>query len=89
MAVRSGNSKFVCVLGSQEQCPDRAANVRAVRDWFVLASTLRVFLKAEYGKVISKWDIEKLLSNPFYIGTYAWEGKSYAGLGRWWAGWCN
>jgi site-specific DNA recombinase len=42
-------------------------------------ATLRLFLKAEYGKVISKWHLEKLLSNPFYIGTYEREGKSYAG----------
>jgi len=25
------------------------------------------------------WSIEKLLRNPFYIGTYEWEGKSYPG----------
>ncbi len=42
-------------------------------------ATLRLFFKAEYGKVLSKWHIEKLLKNPFYIGTYEWEGKSYAG----------
>ncbi len=40
---------------------------------------LRQLLKAEYGKVLSKWHLEKLLRNPFYIGTYEWEGKSYAG----------
>src|SRR5215470_8724885 len=42
-------------------------------------ATLRRFLKAEYGKVFTKWHLEKLMKNPFYIGTYEWEGKSYAG----------
>ncbi len=42
-------------------------------------ASLRRFLKAEYGKVFTKWHLEKLLKNPFYIGTYEWEGKSYAG----------
>ena len=40
---------------------------------------LRQFLKAEYGKVFTKWHLDKLLRNRFYIGTYEWEGKSYAG----------
>src|SRR5216684_461474 len=42
-------------------------------------ASLRQFLKAEYGKVFTKWHIDKLLRNPFYMGTYEWEGKSYAG----------
>ena len=42
-------------------------------------ATLRRFLKAEYGKVFTKWHLEKLMRNSFYIGTYEWEGKSYAG----------
>ena len=35
--------------------------------------------KTEYGKVFSKWHLEKLLKNHFYIGTYEWEGKNYQG----------
>ena len=42
-------------------------------------ATLRRFLKAEYGKVFTKWHLEKLMKNPFYIGTYVWEGKTCAG----------
>src|SRR5260370_34251807 len=42
-------------------------------------ASLRQFFKAEYGKLFTKWHLEKLLKNPFYIGTYEWEGKSYAG----------
>src|SRR5260370_33457059 len=42
-------------------------------------ATLCQLLKAEYGKVLYKWHIEKLLRKPFDIGTYEWEGKSYAG----------
>src|SRR5437879_4304716 len=30
-------------------------------------ASLRQFLKAEYGKVFTKWHLEKLLKNPFYI----------------------
>ncbi len=33
-------------------------------------ATLRQVLKAEFGKVFTKWHLEKLLKNPFYIGTY-------------------
>jgi hypothetical protein len=42
-------------------------------------ASLRQSLKAEYGKVFTKWHLEKLMKNPFYIGTYEWEAKSYAG----------
>jgi site-specific DNA recombinase len=42
-------------------------------------ASLRQLFKAEYGKVFTKWHLEKLLKNSFYVGTYEWEGKSYAG----------
>src|SRR5260370_414422 len=42
-------------------------------------ASLRQLFKAEYGKVFTKWHLEKLLKNPFYICTYECEGKSYAG----------
>ena len=35
--------------------------------------------RTEYGKIFSKWHLEKLIKNPFYIGTYEWEGKNYQG----------
>src|ERR1700722_4502858 len=40
---------------------------------------LRELFKTQYGKVFSKWHLEKLIKNSFYIGTYAWEGKNYQG----------
>jgi len=40
---------------------------------------LRESFRTEYGKVFSKWHLEKLIKNPFYIGTYEWEGKNYQG----------
>jgi hypothetical protein len=42
-------------------------------------ASLRRFLKTEYGKVFTKWYLAKLMKNPFYIGSYQWEGKTYAG----------
>jgi len=71
------------LLRTIEVDPDNAPIAQRMFELYATGSyslaTLRLFLKAEYGKVLSKWHIEKLLRNPFYIGTYEWEGKSYAG----------
>ena len=71
------------LLRTIEVDPENAPIAQRMFDLYATGSyslaTLRLFLKAEYGKVLSKWHIEKLLRNPFYIGTYEWEGKSYAG----------
>ncbi len=42
-------------------------------------ASLREAIVRESGKVYSKWHLEKLLKNPFYIGRFNWEGKSYEG----------
>ncbi len=71
------------LLRTIEVDPDNAPIAQRMFELYATGSyslaTLRLFLKAEYGKIISKWHIEKLLKNPFYIGTYEWERKSYAG----------
>lgn len=36
-------------------------------------------LKQEFAIRLSKSHVEKLLKNPFYIGTFHWDGKSYQG----------
>ena len=49
---------------------------------------LRESFRTEYGKVFSKWHLEKLIKKPFYIGTYEWEGRTFerAKTKEWW-GW--
>ena len=46
---------------------------------FHTLSTLRKFLKAEYGKLMSLGNIHLILRNKFYIGTFKWAGESYPG----------
>ncbi len=36
-------------------------------------------LKREFGVKLSKSHVEKLLKNPFYTGTFYWDGKLYTG----------
>jgi site-specific DNA recombinase len=43
---------------------------------YSLAGLCQLF-RTECGKVFSKWHLEKLIKNRFYIGTYQWEGKNY------------
>ncbi len=42
-------------------------------------ASLRRILATEFRKVYSKWHLEKLLKNPFYMGSFKWEGKNYRG----------
>ena len=42
-------------------------------------STLRRVLKTEYGKVMSRTNIHKVLKNRFYIGFFEWAGETYVG----------
>jgi site-specific DNA recombinase len=71
------------LLRTIEVDPDNAPIAQRMFELYATGSyslaSLGQLLKAEYGKALSKWHIEKLLRNPFYIGTYEWEGKSYAG----------
>src|SRR2546427_658469 len=86
-AKTTGRKQFgemVRFLGDQKACrvvlvekTDRL--YRNFRDCVTLEDLdVEIHLPKE-GQVISKWHLEKLLKNPFYIGTYEWEGKSYAG----------
>jgi site-specific DNA recombinase len=36
-------------------------------------------LRAEFGRAYPKGYLERLLKNPFYIGLFLWEGKTYSG----------
>ena len=42
-------------------------------------STLRKFLKAKYGKVMSLGNIHLILKNRFYIGIFEWVGETFTG----------
>jgi DNA invertase Pin-like site-specific DNA recombinase len=42
-------------------------------------STLRKFLKTEYGKTMSVGNIHLILKNKFYIGLFEWVGETYSG----------
>jgi site-specific DNA recombinase len=42
-------------------------------------STLRKFLKTEYGKIMSLGNIHLILKNKFYIGIFEWVGEAFTG----------
>jgi site-specific DNA recombinase len=42
-------------------------------------SQLREALFAEFGKRLAKGYLDRLLKNPFYIGSFVWQGKLYQG----------
>ena len=42
-------------------------------------ASLRTALKAEFGKVLAKGYLRRLLQNPFYQGQFVWQGKLYKG----------
>ena len=42
-------------------------------------STLRKFLKSEYGKTMSRGNIHLILTNRFYVGSFEWSGETYRG----------
>jgi hypothetical protein len=42
-------------------------------------SSLRRALLAEFGVRMAKGYLEKLLKNPFYMGQFRWQGKTYQG----------
>jgi site-specific DNA recombinase len=74
------NDKLLCTI---EVDPGNAPIAQRMFELYATGryslASLRQFFKAEYGKVFTKWHLERLLKNPFYIATYEWEGKSYAG----------
>jgi site-specific DNA recombinase len=71
------------LLRTIEVDPDNAPIAQRMFELYATGSYslagLRESFRTEYGKVFSKWHLEKLIKNPFYVGTYEWEGKNYRG----------
>src|SRR6266852_970696 len=42
-------------------------------------SSLQKAIQAEFGQRLAKGYLERLLKNPFYVGLFVWEGKTYTG----------
>src|ERR1700689_156244 len=42
-------------------------------------SSVQKAIKAEFGQGVAKGYLERLLKNPFYVGLFIWEGKTYSG----------
>jgi len=42
-------------------------------------SALRIKIRAEFGPAYPNGYRQRLLKNPFYIGSFVWEGKAYPG----------
>ncbi len=42
-------------------------------------ASMRKILKAEFGQLLAKGYLERLLKNPFYKGQFTWEDKLYSG----------
>jgi site-specific DNA recombinase len=42
-------------------------------------SQLRQLLKVEFGRPLAKGYLDRLLKNPFYVGSFIWKGKQYPG----------
>ncbi len=42
-------------------------------------SQLRLAIKSEFGVTMAKGYLDRLLKNPFYAGSFIWDGKTYTG----------
>jgi site-specific DNA recombinase len=42
-------------------------------------SQLRLTIKSEFGVTMAKGYLDRLLKNPFYAGSFIWDGKTYTG----------
>jgi len=42
-------------------------------------SQLRLAVKSEFGVTMAKGYLDRLLKNPFYAGSFVWDGKTYLG----------
>jgi site-specific DNA recombinase len=42
-------------------------------------SQLRLAIKTEFGVTMAKGYLDRLLKNPFYAGSFVWDGKTYMG----------
>jgi site-specific DNA recombinase len=63
--------------------PDRALIAQRLFDLCATGkyclSTLRNKIRAEFGPAYPNGYLQRLLKNPFYIGSFVWEGKIYPG----------
>lgn len=63
--------------------PDRAPLAQRIFETYAggrnSLSALRKTVKAEFGLSLAKGYLAKILKNPFYVGTFYWEGRLYPG----------
>jgi site-specific DNA recombinase len=63
--------------------PERAPVARKLFELYATGthslSSLRKAIFAEFGRVYAKGHLQKTLKNPFYVGLFTWEGKTYKG----------
>jgi site-specific DNA recombinase len=63
--------------------PDKAPIARRLFDLYATGeyslATLRNKIRAEFGPAYPNGYLQRLLKNPFYIGSFVWEGKTYPG----------
>ena len=80
--VRIGNDRAIALD------PDRSDMVRRIFEWYghgncsleeVRARAVSQALTTRRGTPPSKSTIHRVLSNPFYTGTFVWKGKAYTG----------
>jgi len=66
-----------------EEDPDKAPIARRMFELYATGqyslSGLRIALKREFGVVLAKGYLERLLKNPFYVGRFYWEKRLYDG----------
>jgi site-specific DNA recombinase len=63
--------------------PEKAPLVRRMFELYATGkyslSQLRLAIKSEFGVRMAKGYIDRLLKNPFYAGSFVWDGKTYIG----------
>jgi site-specific DNA recombinase len=63
--------------------PEKAPLARRMLELYATGkyslSQLRLAIKSEFGVTMAKGYLDRLLKNPFYAGSFIWDGKTYAG----------
>jgi site-specific DNA recombinase len=63
--------------------PEKAPLARRMFDLYATGhyslSQLRLGIKSEFGVTMAKGYLDRLLKNPFYAGSFVWDGKTYMG----------
>jgi Recombinase len=66
-----------------EADPEKAPLPRRMFDLYATGkyslSQLRLAINSEFGVTMAKGYLDRLLKNPFYAGSFIWDGKSYTG----------